>query len=319
MTEAYIVRSLHGHVVAFARCKNEVRILDSDNTRPKDMKITLDEWMEMKKSYGESSDIGNYNDVVNAAWQCLGIGNPINKNDVKHLNAELGRYFPRIWRGVYDPDSYYCYNSVDARRIYGGIYIGANVAASSIFDAVEELFLYVEPSKENLSAFGHKVREALILSCTEVESAWRSVLEANDSKKKASYTTSDYHRLVEPLYLKEWAVSLRNYPDLGSFSPFSSWDKSNPTKSLPWYDAYNAVKHHREEKFKQANLDSLINSAAALHIMMAAQWGPSIYDRFFGNEKSPFYTTIHPLHDLSDIYVPDFVDGNQMSPKSYFQ
>jgi len=285
----------------------------------KDMKITLDEWMETKKSYGESSDVGRYNDVVNAAWQCLGYMHPINKNNVKRLNAELGRYFPRIWRGVYDLGPYYCYNNIDARRIYSGVYIGANVAASSIFDAVEKLFLYVEPSKENLPAFGHKIREALILSCTEVESAWRSVLEANSAKKKASYTTNDYHRLVEPLCLKKWAVSLRDYPDLGNFSPFSSWDKSNPTKSLPWYDAYNAVKHHREERFKQASLESLINSAAALHIMQAAQWGPDIYDRFFGNEKSPFYTVSHPLHDLSDIYVPDFVGGNGMSPKSYFQ
>jgi len=54
----------------------------------------------------------------------------------------------------YDISSYYRYNNINARKVYGGVYIGANVAATSIFDAVESLFRYVEPSKDNLSAFG---------------------------------------------------------------------------------------------------------------------------------------------------------------------
>jgi len=285
----------------------------------KEMRIAHKDWEEMKKSYDDSSDIGLYDDTVNAAWQCLGYMHPINKNDVKRLNSERGRYFPRIWRGVYDVSSYYYYNNINARKTYGGVYIGANVAASSIFDAMESLFRYVEPSKDNLSAFGHKIREALILACTEVESAWRSVLEANSSKKKTSYTTSDYFSLVEPLRLKKWSVSLKDYPDLGSYSPFLSWEKSNPTKSLPWYDAYNAVKHHREERFQMASLGNLIKAAAALHIMQSAQFGPEIYSRFFGNEKSPFSTVEHPVHDLSDVYVPDFVGGNEMIPGLYFK
>lgn len=305
--------------MAFARCEEEVRIYYLENMRQKEMKIAHKAWEEMKKSYGDSSDIALYNDTVNAAWQCLGFMHPINKKEVKTLTGKLGHYFPRIWRGIYDVSSYYCYNNIKARKVYRGVYIGANVAATSIFDALESLFRYVEPSKDNLSAFGHKTREALILACTEVESAWRSVLEANSSKHKSSYTSSDYFSLVEPLRLKEWSVSLRDYPDLGSFSPFHSWDKSNPTKSLPWYDAYNAVKHHREEKFKVASVGNLINAAAALHIMQSAQFGPEIYDRFFGNEKSPFFTVDHPVHDLSDVYIPDFVDRSDMVPDLYFK
>lgn len=318
LQEAYICKDVHGQVVVFARCDREVRVYLPDDIMGKNIKISLDRWEEMKKSYRDSADIDRYNDVVNAAWQCLGIRNPINKNDAKALKTELDRYFPRIWRGVYDPERFYRYNHIDARSTYGGVYVGANVAVSSIFDAVESLFLYVEPAKENLPTFGHKIRETLILACTEVESAWRSVLEANCNKKKASYSTNDYYRLVEPLRLKEWAVVLKDYPNLGDFSPFASWDETRPTKSLAWYDAYNAVKHHREERFQQASFETLINAAAALHIMQAAQFGPEIYDRFFGNERSPFFTSSHPAHDLSDLYAPELCSGKQMSPKLYF-
>jgi hypothetical protein len=109
------------------------------------------------------------------------------------------------------------------------------LAASSIFDALELLFRYVEPANENRFVFGHKIREVLILTCTEVETAWRCVLEAISTKKKYSYTTKDYSSLVEPMRLKEWSVALKDYPDFGLFSPFYSWDQSRATKSLPWY------------------------------------------------------------------------------------
>ena len=315
--EAYICRTIHGQVVVFGRCDQEVRIYLPDETQ-KYLAITLAQWTEIKNSYRDSSDIDKYDDVINAAWQSLGIRYPIDKGAVTALNSELGLYFPRIWRGVYDLDRFYCYNPIDARSIYPGVYVGANVAASSIFESVRRLFLFLEPAKENLPTFGHKIREGLILACTEVESAWRSVLEANSSNKKASYSTNDYYSLVAPLRLKDWTVVLKDYPDLGSFSPFASWDESKPTKSLFWYDAYNAVKHHREERFQQASFGSLINAAAALHIMQSAQFGPEIYDRFFGNEQSPFFTSRHPVYELSDLYAPDLCSGKDMSPKLYF-
>jgi hypothetical protein len=316
--ESYICRSHYGQVVVFARCDQEVRIYLPDEVTENYLKVSLDEWAEIKKSYQERDDIRKYNDVVNAAWHSLGLRNPINKDNVQALKAELGSYFPRIWRGVYDSERFYCYNPIDARSIYGGVYVGATVAVSSIFEAVEGLFLFVEPAKENLSTFSHKIREALILACTEVESAWRSVLEANCATTKPSYSTTDYIRLVEPLRLKEWAVTLNAYPDLGSFSPFASWDETAPTKSLSWYQAYNAVKHHREEKFQLATFGSLISATAALHIMQVAQFGPEIYDRFFGNQPSPFYTLNHPVHDIADLYAPALCGEKEMSPKPYF-
>jgi hypothetical protein len=52
--------------------------------------------------------------------------------------------------------------------------------------------------------------------------------------------------------------------------------------------------------------------------MQAAQFGPEIYDRIFGNEPSALFTTSYPRHDLSDLYAPDLCTGKAMSPKLYF-
>lgn len=318
MKDAYVGKTLYGHIVMFAEHDGEVLIYRLDNTRNSKIKIAMSDWEEKKKSYDASSDVGSYDDIVNAAWQCIGWNDALNKASVKKLDGKPGIYFPRIWRGIYEDSAFHCYNAINARSTYGSQYIGANVATSSIFDAIEALFRYVEPSKDNLSAYGHRIREVLILACMEVESAWRSILEANCSNKKTHYTTNDYSNLLEPLRLAEWSVSLKDYPHLGNHSPFHLWDKTKPTQSLVWYDAYNAVKHHREEKFAESSLGNVIAAAAALHIMNSAQFGPEIYSRFFGNQRSPFSLAEHPKYDLSAVYVSDFVGGGNMSAALYF-
>jgi hypothetical protein len=196
--------------VAFSRCADDVRIYLPHDMNEKVITITHKKWDGHKIAYADRNDIALYNDTVNAAWYRLGFGDSIDRASARKLNLEIGRYFPRIWRGIYDVGNHYSYNSVNARKVYGKTYISSNVAALSIFDALELLFRYVEPTSENRSAFGHKIREVLILTCTEVESAWRSVLEANTTEKKISYTTKDYSALLEPMRLNEWSVALKD-------------------------------------------------------------------------------------------------------------
>jgi hypothetical protein len=118
--------------------------------------------------------------------------------------------------------------------------------------------------------------------------------------------------------LAEWSVLLTDYPDFGEMSPFKDWDPAEPTKSLSWYHAYNAVKHHREENFALANVINLVDSVAALHIMQAAQWGPDIYDRLYGNERSPFHLMTVPEFEIYDLYTPNLINKNSFNPIKYF-
>jgi hypothetical protein len=233
----------------------------------------LEEWDSARTHYvgRENADLDQYDDIINAAWHFLGHKSAfLDKSSAALSDIQPGLYYPRIWRG-YCPDNnpYVGYNAVNPHREYGYKYIQSAVAASSLFDYLTEIFRHVEPANENLSAFGHKTRELLLLACMEIESGWRAVLEENtkQEKRQERYTTADYFRVKEPLNLGAWSVVMTDYPHLETFMPFEEWTSVSPTQSLPWYNAYNAVKHHREGKFSQATLENLLSAMAALHIM----------------------------------------------------
>ena len=49
----------------------------------------------------------------------------------------------------------------------------------------------VHPAEETLSAYGHEIRNLLILACTEAEMHWRGILVANGIDQ-ARYDTRSY-------------------------------------------------------------------------------------------------------------------------------
>lgn len=308
MEPVYVAVTAHDQFCAFARVGDEVHVYLPHDFQQRHVTIDFNLWLKHAASYHQPNDLHLYDDVVNAVWQELSFRNPLIKSEVKTLKTKLGKYYPRIWRGLYLADKFFCYNPINPRSTYGSIYVRSNVAASSLYEHLQDIFKYVEPATVNLDVFGNKIRELLILTCTEVEASWRAILEKNSRRKKDRYTTKDYIKVREPLRLDEWSVELLDYPDLGTFSPFITWQATDPTKSLAWYEGYNAVKHHRETEFAQASLKNLIDAVAAVHVLQAAQWGPEMYDRMFGNLRSPFMTTQFPTFALSDLYVPT-LDG----------
>jgi hypothetical protein len=318
LEDVYVANTISGDLCVFAKVGDEVKIYLPRDYYEKYHRIGLDEWRRMAASYSTPNDLGLYDEVVNAAWQGAGPQNAIVKSSAQKLRTRIGTYHPRIWRGRFDPRQMHCYNAVDARSVYGSEYIRTNIAASSLFDQMQYLFRYIEPSAANMQVFGNRIRELLILTCTEVEAGWRAVLDQNSVTPKDRYTTGDYFRVAEPLRLSEWEVALRDYPDAGTFSPFKNWSSPETTRSIPWYEAYNAVKHHREAQFSQANLANLIDAVAAVHILQAAQWGPEMYDRFFGANPSPFWTVRYPAYELSELYVPTIDGKADVSPVHYF-
>ena len=89
-----------------------------------------------------------------------------------------------------------------------------------------------------------------------------------------SYTTQDYVKLLEPLFLSEFEIGLKPYGTISSMRPFKGWDSSNPTQSLTWYDSYNKTKHNRSAYFSDATLQNCFYSIAANLIMFCVRFGP---------------------------------------------
>jgi hypothetical protein len=172
---------------------------------------------------------------------------------------------------------------------------------------LQDICRTVEPEDRTLDVHGHNIRNLLILAATEVEMHWRGVLRQN-GKPSGRFTTNDYVVLADVLRLREYSVAFRDFPALPPLSPFTAWGMSGaPSKELPWFEAYHAVKHDREGQFEQATLRSALTAVAANAIMLVAQFGQA---RSFSSELSTFFHFAEvPTWPEGDGYVGSF-DGD---------
>lgn len=203
-----------------------------------------------------------------------------------------GKYFPRIYRPILQnsdnlflltPETRVEQLRIELNLVSDFLPVDIEQALesvtqlSSLIEGLKSICRTIHPVISNMKVFGSEIRNLLILSCTEVEAQLKGIYEANSAQVGKYLTTADYYKLNEPLKLNQYKVNYSIYPWLESFSPFSGWSAPpNTTKSLPWYDGYNAVKHNREREFEKGNLLFLLNSIAAIAILLRAQHGPNI-------------------------------------------
>ena len=288
--------------------RQSVEVYLSDKKKHQTLKLDS-HWAAVRESQLRSQPDSTIPEVVHEVMYALryhtGLG--MRAEDAKEASITWGHHFPRMWRGTYyvgDPFS--DYSPVRPSRAHGDTYMRSIVAAESLFDEMRTAFKYAEPTIDNTSAYGHRFRELIILACTEVEACLRGILCANTptEQHKTNYKTKDYVRLLDPMQLSKWSVFLTDYPEFPAISPFKHWHADNPTKSLPWYDAYNAVKHDRENAFKRASIGSVIEAMAAVFVMQCAQWGPQVYSLYGENRSSPFGVEEIPQWKAGEFYTP---------------
>jgi hypothetical protein len=140
---------------------------------------------------------------------------------------------------------------------------------------LDELLHFVEPTANSLGTYSHKSRELLVLSCMEVENYWNSYLNAAGVQRpRSGYSTNQYVKLLNTLFLDEYEISLPRYLSVPATRPFQGWSFTDPTKSLLWYDAYNKTKHNRASHFDEATLSNCISAVAANLVLFSLRHGP---------------------------------------------
>jgi hypothetical protein len=179
-----------------------------------------------------------------------------------------GTYYKRIWRPLV------CQGRINVTA--QDALNAALVSLRILVKKLDDLFETIEPAGSNLSVYGHRIREVLLMACMEVESSWSAVLRENNYSSSDMWNTRDYVKLSKPMFLDGYELSLQSYPSVPTFVPFKDWDPNSPTKSLVWYDAYNKTKHDREGNLKFATLDNAIKAVGAAVIMFFAQGGLNI-------------------------------------------
>lgn len=182
--------------------------------------------------------------------------------------------------------------------------ISGVAAAQLIFDDLDELLVAIEPMQGQLSVFGHKPRQLLLLACMEVDSALKSIAAANGSTVPRP-NINHHSRLARPMRLGDWEVRLaRSIEDL-TCQPFENWSPQSAV--LPWYAAYNNTKHGRETHLHEAQLEHVLNAVAAVFILLYAQFGVEISDRL---RHRPFEIVRRPPWTPDECYVlSPFDDG----------
>jgi hypothetical protein len=173
----------------------------------------------------------------------------------------------------------------------------------ALIQELQRVCQVVQPEKANYDAYGHEIRNIIILACTEVEAQWKNILEANSQKAK---NRRDYVKLALPMKLGEFRAALPWYPWLDPIAPFENWVPTAPRikQFLPWYDAYNDIKHDREKNFAQAKLIHALTSVTACFVILCAQYGWGFARRPEAAAEAFFQLIEAPKWEPTEIYVP---------------
>lgn len=193
--------------------------------------------------------------------------------DIEDVTLDVGETVEGVWR----PGLYYDDQMLQALSATNVDLRLAEQSLLLLIQRLDEILLYVEPTTHALSTHSHKARELLILACTEVEAQWKHhLIKAGRTPPPRGFSTNDYVDLRDPLFLTEYEVSLPRYTDVPAIRPFLGWTSTapGPTKSLPWYDAYNKTKHDGRGQFNAATLLACIEAVAANIVMFVVRFGP---------------------------------------------
>lgn len=119
---------------------------------------------------------------------------------------------------------------------------------------------YIEPSgQENVHSF--EFAKLLILACTEIESVFKAICRNIDGDEPVG-NMGQYKGTILGKYPKitEAIVSVDR---LGrSIKPFEAWSQGK----LPWWNAYQEVKHNRENAFSLATYKNATYAMCALYV-----------------------------------------------------
>ncbi len=180
--------------------------------------------------------------------------------------------------------------------------------AQALLRQLQRICQTVQPGADTLSAYGHDIRNLLILACMEVEAHWRGVLVANGAKRDR-FSTNDYVALAEIMGLRDYLVRFPAFPALEPIRPFAGWGLGErPTDDLAWYAAYNAVKHNREDEFARANLGHAFEAMSGCAVMLAAQYGRWALGR--ESDLAMFFHIVErPTWPFAEHYMAGFRPG----------
>jgi len=218
------------------------------------------------------------------------------------LKLKAGEYYPRMARPYSTDPGASPGGNPDRTTTFRDARGTSSGHLHAMIERLEHICRVVQPCEENFGTYGHEIRNLLILACTEVEAQCKNIMAVNGIAK--TWGTKSYAKLAPAMKLGEFSVTLNWYPWLLPINPFVGWqpgDKS--TQSLPWYDAYNQVKHDRETRFPMATLKNALYAVTGCFVMLCAQYGWDFALKDKEGERAFFQLTGAPIWPPEEIYI----------------
>ncbi|UVK81288.1 hypothetical protein LOY46_17115 [Pseudomonas sichuanensis] len=263
-------------------------------------------WFLTKSISGDRLDFESEESLVQFATEViLGLSPTGKQNSIEQIKKSRfasGQKNRRVWRGVAKRGGDFCIPFPQIEYNDYKVKLRAVRNASELFDEFSDCFRYLEPNTDNYKAYSNRMRELLILACTEIEANFSGVLEVNGIRPARSYyNTGDFAKLIRVLHLKEWGASLNHRVGCGNIYPFRDWNVNKGTQTLEWYHAYNKVKHDAFESLSLANFFNVYSAMSALYILLISQWGVSVFQD--ARLHVPFGCVCMPIYEIDDIPV----------------
>lgn len=136
-----------------------------------------------------------------------------------------------------------------------------------IEEDLQRLSRWIEFSADNEAVYSIELARLLMTASAEVDVVAKALCKAIDKKSKAK-NIEGYHSILTAAVpmLPDAKVLMPRYGM--TFCPWSNWGIKNKYTSPDWWTGNNDVKHHRAERFNQANLKNVLNATAGLLLLL---------------------------------------------------
>lgn len=127
---------------------------------------------------------------------------------------------------------------------------------------------YVELAEENFSTYSVEYAHQLLAIGSELDSFFKIYCGFNSDDRK---NIIHYTRHIMNSYPKITSQKIEIINTDIEIAPYADWEQWNPSNNtgnlLDWWEAYNSVKHNRQNNITKASMKNVINSLAALHLI----------------------------------------------------
>jgi len=143
---------------------------------------------------------------------------------------------------------------------------------------------YLGASKTNDTTCSIEFAQQLVCINTECEAILKKICKRIDSKNPAA-NMGHYKRTLLQKFPKIYNEAIRIDAFGRTIQPFVGWNLTHGR--LDWWNAFQDVKHQRENNIEKANLINTLNALSALMILER-----HLYELFARDESNPLAKTL---------------------------